>query len=49
LQRMGINKNQGAESVLAYLISHLTVLQNFKTKTSNSNGEFTSNDSLLFK
>jgi len=49
LQRMGINKNQGAESVLAYLISHLTVLQNFKTKTASSNGEFTSNDSLLFK
>jgi glycosyltransferase involved in cell wall biosynthesis len=49
LQRMGINKNQGAESVLAYLISHLTVLQNFKAKKSGTNGEFTSNDSLLFK
>jgi glycosyltransferase involved in cell wall biosynthesis len=49
LHRMGINKNQGAESVLAYLISHLTVLQNFKTKPSSSNGEFSSNDSLLFK
>lgn len=49
LHRMGINKNQGAESVLAYLISHLTILQNFKTKTASSNGEFSSNDSLLFK
>lgn len=49
LHRMGINKNQGAESVLAYLISHLTVLQNFKTKPANPNSEFTSNDSLLLK
>ena len=49
LHRMGINKNQGAESVLAYLISHLTILQNFKTKTASSNGEFSSNDRLLFK
>jgi len=49
LQRMGINKNQGAESVLAYLISHLTVLQNFKAKPATSNGEYTSNDSLQFK
>lgn len=47
LHRMGINRNQGAESVLAYLISHLTVLQNFKTKTASSSGEFTSN--MLFK
>jgi glycosyltransferase involved in cell wall biosynthesis len=49
LHRMGINKNQGAESVLAYLISHLTVLQNFKTKPSSSNDKFTSNDSVLLK
>lgn len=49
LHRMGINKNQGAESVLAYLISHLTVLQNFRGKPTSTNGEFTSNDSLLFK
>jgi glycosyltransferase involved in cell wall biosynthesis len=49
LHRMGINRNQGAESVLAYLISHLTVLQNFKTRTASANGEFTSNGSILFK
>jgi glycosyltransferase involved in cell wall biosynthesis len=49
LHRMGINRNQGAESVLAYLISHLTVLKNFKTTTKSSSGEFTSNGSVLFK
>ena len=26
LERHGLNKNQGAESTLAYLIAHLTVL-----------------------
>ncbi|MFI5160565.1 MAG: glycosyltransferase family 4 protein [Sphingobacteriales bacterium] len=31
LQVNGINHNQGAESTLAYLISHLTVLDTFKT------------------
>jgi len=31
LQVTGINHNQGAESTLAYLISHLTVLETFKT------------------
>jgi glycosyltransferase involved in cell wall biosynthesis len=31
LQFAGINQNQGAESTLAYLISHLTVLETFKT------------------
>ncbi len=30
LQKGGINRNQGAESTLAYLISHLTVIQAFK-------------------
>ena len=30
LHRDGINRNQGAESTLAYLISHLTVLKAFK-------------------
>ncbi|MEJ6980126.1 glycosyltransferase family 4 protein [Pedobacter sp. P351] len=30
LQPSGINRNQGAESTLAYLISHLTVLDAFK-------------------
>ncbi|MBV8389175.1 MAG: glycosyltransferase [Mucilaginibacter sp.] len=49
LHQMGINKNQGAESVLAYLISHLTVLQSFKTRQTNSNGEFTSSDRMLLK
>lgn len=49
LHRMGINRNQGAESVLAYLISHLSVLQNFKTRTASSSDEFTSNGSVLFK
>lgn len=29
LERYGVNRNQGAESTLAYLISHLTVLQAF--------------------
>ncbi len=49
LHRMGVNKNQGAESVLAYLISHLTVLQNFKNKPAGSNGELRGNDRLMFK
>jgi len=30
LQAVGVNRNQGAESTLAYLISHLTVLEAFK-------------------
>ncbi|MET0637651.1 MAG: glycosyltransferase [Chitinophagaceae bacterium] len=30
LERYGVNRNQGAESTLAYLISHLTVLQAFE-------------------
>ncbi|MBP3193534.1 glycosyltransferase family 4 protein [Natronogracilivirga saccharolytica] len=30
IERYGINRNQGAESSLAYLISHLTVLQAFE-------------------
>lgn len=30
LQSGGVNRNQGAESTLAYLISHLTVLKSFK-------------------
>jgi hypothetical protein len=30
LEKNGINRNQGAESTLAYLISHLTVLQAFE-------------------
>jgi len=30
LQSVGVNRNQGAESTLAYLISHLTVLEAFK-------------------
>jgi hypothetical protein len=30
LERYGVNRNQGAESSLAYLISHLTVLQAFE-------------------
>jgi len=29
LERYGVNRNQGAESSLAYLISHLIVLQAF--------------------
>ncbi len=29
-RKLGINRNQGAESTLAYLISHLTVLQAFE-------------------
>lgn len=30
LERSGVNRNQGAESTLAYLISHLTVLEVFE-------------------
>jgi len=30
IERYGVNRNQGAESSLAYLISHLTVLQAFE-------------------
>ena len=30
LERNGVNRNQGAESTLAYLISHLTVLEAFE-------------------
>jgi hypothetical protein len=30
LEEYGVNRNQGAESTLAYLISHLTVLQAFE-------------------
>jgi len=30
LESYGVNRNQGAESSLAYLISHLTVLQAFE-------------------
>lgn len=29
-ERYGVNRNQGAESSLAYLISHLTVLQAYE-------------------
>ena len=30
IERYGLNRNQGAESTLAYLISHLRVLRDFK-------------------
>lgn len=30
LESYGVNRNQGAESTLSYLISHLTVLQAFE-------------------
>jgi hypothetical protein len=30
LEEYGVNKNKGAESSLAYLISHLTVLKAFE-------------------
>jgi len=30
LEKNGINRNQGAESTLAYMISHLTVLQAYE-------------------
>lgn len=36
LQPTGINRNQGAESTLAYLISYLTVLQAFKLGYQNN-------------
>jgi len=34
LHPTGINLNQGAESTLAYMISHLAVLEAFKTDSS---------------
>lgn len=36
LQMKGVNRNQGAESALAYLISHLTVLLVFKDNFKNN-------------
>lgn len=36
LQISGVNRNQGAESALAYLISHLTVLLSFKENFKNN-------------
>ena len=30
IERQGVNRNQGAESTLAYLISHLMVLKGFE-------------------
>ena len=30
LESHGVNRNQGAESTISYLISHLTVLQAFE-------------------
>ncbi len=48
LQESGINRNQGAESTLAYLISHLTVLQAFKHEYLN-NENIEKQKSLLFK
>lgn len=37
LERSGINRNQGAESTLAYLISHLTVLEAFEQYSKSEN------------
>ena len=37
LQPNGINRNQGAESTLAYLISHLTVLDAFELEYQYNN------------
>lgn len=48
LQESGINRNQGAESTLAYLISHLTVLQAFKHEYQN-NEDIEKQKSVLFK
>jgi hypothetical protein len=43
LESYGVNRNQGAESTLSYLISHLTVLQAFddfyKTDVVNENSD----------
>lgn len=33
LESTGVNRNQGAESTLAYLISHLSVLEAFEEVT----------------
>lgn len=46
LQASGINRNQGAESTLAYLISHLTVLNAFKHEY---NQDIEKQKTLLFK
>lgn len=48
LQASGINRNQGAESTLAYLISHLTVLDAFKHEYEH-NQDIERQKSLLFK
>ena len=48
LQEFGINRNQGAESTLAYLSSHLTVLQAFKHEYQN-NEDIEKQKSVLFK
>jgi len=49
LQVRGLNQNQGAESVLAYLISHLTVLQKFKTKVNFNSYQPVENEAVLVK
>jgi glycosyltransferase involved in cell wall biosynthesis len=47
LESYGVNRNQGAESTLSYLISHLTVLQAFddfyKTDVANENSDLIDN------
>jgi hypothetical protein len=47
LQRGGVNRNQGAESTLAYLISHLTVLQ--ALKLDNQWSGFKKQNQLVYK
>lgn len=48
LQSTGVNRNQGAESTLAYLISHLTVLCAFKHEY-QYNGDIEKQKSISFK
>jgi hypothetical protein len=47
LQRGGVNRNQGAESTLAYLISHLTVLQALKLE--NQRSGFKKQNQLVYR
>jgi hypothetical protein len=49
LHSNGINLNQGAESTLAYLISHLAVLQAFKAGSNIIYDQADAIEAVLFK
>lgn len=48
-ENYGINRNQGAESSLAYLISHLTVLQAYEEFYQSDNGKNSEKEKALQK